>query len=373
MRLERPDAPPRHRDFRGRRTPAAVTGGRCRGPVRPTTNGAASPWAPTPASCSAASNRKSPARHAHAAVAEIERLEGALSLFRDRLGICRLNRDRRLHSPSGDLRRALALALAIADGERTACSIRPCRRCGRRMSTGSQRHPMPALPPEASIASSARSGRLAPDLGSGPTSIRLGAASASRSTVSARVMSPTGSRTCCVRAACSMCWSISASSARSAARADGAPWLVARAGAAPIALRDGALATSEGAGCVLGAAGAAHHLFDPRSGRSAAHWRRITVHHRSAARRRRTVDRALRRFGRRNRDAAAALSGTSMVCATTTDAERRWFSPPVDGPQAEIRSPQTALKPAGVASYFFLPSAPYCLRKAQRSSLRSRS
>jgi thiamine biosynthesis lipoprotein len=34
---------------------------------------------------------------------------------------------------------------------------------------------------------------------------------------------------------------------------------------------------------VLGAAGAAHHLFDPRTGRSAGHWRRITVHHRSAA------------------------------------------------------------------------------------------
>jgi thiamine biosynthesis lipoprotein len=66
-------------------------------------------------------------------------------------------------------------------------------------------------------------------------------------------------------------------------RRDGAPWLIARANANPIRLAHGALATSEGSGCVLGANGAAHHLFDPRSGRSAAHWRTITVHHRSTA------------------------------------------------------------------------------------------
>ncbi|MFY9623292.1 MAG: FAD:protein FMN transferase [Rhodoplanes sp.] len=66
-------------------------------------------------------------------------------------------------------------------------------------------------------------------------------------------------------------------------RADGAPWQVFRENAEPIALSAGALATSEGAGCVLGAGGLAHHLFDPRTGRSAQHWRRLTVSHRSAA------------------------------------------------------------------------------------------
>ncbi|MGZ9086697.1 MAG: FAD:protein FMN transferase, partial [Rhodoplanes sp.] len=66
-------------------------------------------------------------------------------------------------------------------------------------------------------------------------------------------------------------------------RADGAPWLIARETAEPIALSAGALATSEGAGCVIGAGGLAHHLFDPRTGRSAQPWRRLTVAHRSAA------------------------------------------------------------------------------------------
>jgi thiamine biosynthesis lipoprotein len=66
-------------------------------------------------------------------------------------------------------------------------------------------------------------------------------------------------------------------------RSGGAPWLIASDDNRSFRLVQGALATSEGAGCILGAAGAAHHLFDPRSGRSAAHWRRITVHHPSAA------------------------------------------------------------------------------------------
>ena len=48
------------------------------------------------------------------AVAEIDRLENALSLFRDCSEMARLNRDGALASPSGDLRRALALAISVA-------------------------------------------------------------------------------------------------------------------------------------------------------------------------------------------------------------------------------------------------------------------
>lgn len=66
-------------------------------------------------------------------------------------------------------------------------------------------------------------------------------------------------------------------------RADGEPWLVRRPNAEAIPLGEGALATSEGAGCVIGADGLAHHLFDPRTGRSAQVWTRLTVAHRSAA------------------------------------------------------------------------------------------
>jgi thiamine biosynthesis lipoprotein len=61
------------------------------------------------------------------------------------------------------------------------------------------------------------------------------------------------------------------------------PWSIRRSGGAPLELTDGALATSEGAGCILGSGGAAHHLFDPRTGRSASHWRRMIIHHDSAA------------------------------------------------------------------------------------------
>ena len=49
------------------------------------------------------------------AATEIERLEGALSLFQDDSELRRLNREKVLHSPSGDLRRALALALDVAN------------------------------------------------------------------------------------------------------------------------------------------------------------------------------------------------------------------------------------------------------------------
>ena len=48
------------------------------------------------------------------AVAEIDRLEDVLSLFRDCSELSRLNRDGALNAPSADLRRALALGIAVA-------------------------------------------------------------------------------------------------------------------------------------------------------------------------------------------------------------------------------------------------------------------
>ena len=114
-------------------------------------------------------------------------------------------------------------------------------------------------------------------------------------------------------------------------RQGGAPWLVARANAAPIALTGGALATSEGAGCMLGASGTAHHLFDPRSGRSAAHWKKITVHHRSAA----VADALSTALYVASADEIETLlprfAGTVIWATDHNERERRWISPPVDG------------------------------------------
>ena len=116
-----------------------------------------------------------------------------------------------------------------------------------------------------------------------------------------------------------------------APRRGGEPWLVTRANAAPIRLLSGALATSEGSGCVLGAGGAVHHLFDPRTGRSAAHWKRITVHHRSAA----IADALSKALYVASADEIKAmmphLAGAIVWARDQDDREWRWMSSPVDG------------------------------------------
>ncbi|MDN4984054.1 FAD:protein FMN transferase [Bradyrhizobium sp. WYCCWR 13022] len=213
--------------------------------------------------------------------AEIERLENALSLFRDASELRRLNREGRLEEPSGDLHRALALALGVAD--LTNGLFDPTVQAlweahvdwfGNRNHTG--------LPPDDVIALARqtvdwRRIRLARDalrLGEGQ---RLTLNGLGQGYVTDRVV-----ELLAAKGLTNILVDLGEQRALTPRR-DGSPWLVARRDAAPIRLARGALATSEGSGCVLGADGAAHHLFDPRSGRSAAHWRTITVHHASAA------------------------------------------------------------------------------------------
>jgi len=213
--------------------------------------------------------------------AEIERLEQALSLFRADSQIVRLNRVGTLDAPSADLRAALALALDIAaasDGlyDPTVQALWEAH------VDWFGANPDAGLPPDALIAA-ARAAvdwrRIALSAGT----IRLGANQ--RITLNglgqgyvtdrvADLLRQRGFRHVLVDLG---------EQRALGSRPNGAAWSIGRAGGAPIALADGALATSEGAGCILGAGGAAHHLFDPRSGRSAAHWRRIIVHHASAA------------------------------------------------------------------------------------------
>ena len=215
------------------------------------------------------------------AVTEIDRLEDALSLFRDRSAIARLNRDGALASPSGDLRRALALAISVAraSGGLYDPTVQALWEAHVDWFAGRS---TAALPPEALIADARarvdwRRIRFAVDtiqlgdgqritlngLGQGYVTDRIADLLRERGFV--HVLVDLGEQHAL------------------GPRADGAPWQVFRENAEPIALSAGALATSEGAGCVLGAGGLAHHLFDPRTGRSAQHWRRLTVLHRSAA------------------------------------------------------------------------------------------
>lgn len=213
--------------------------------------------------------------------AEIERLENALSLFREQSEICRLNSAGFLATPSGDMRRSLALALSVAEstGGLFDPTVQALWEAHVDWFTAA---PNSDLPPDAVIERAHTAvdwRRIALDvdliklgpgqrvtlngLGQGYVTDRV--ADLLRQQGFVHVLVDLGEQRAlgpCV---------------------DGAPWLIVRRDAEAIALTGGALATSEGEGCVLGAAGAVHHLFDPRTGRSAGHWRRITVRHRSAA------------------------------------------------------------------------------------------
>ena len=214
------------------------------------------------------------------AVREIERLEMALSLFRSDSEICRMNRDGHLDLPTGDMRRALALARALADATGGLFDPTVQALWEAYVDWFSARNV--GLPPRETIATAMaavdwRRIVLAADkitlgrgqritlngLGQGYVTDRI--ADLLRAQGFEHVLVDLGEQ----RAL--------------GPRRDGTPWPIAREGAAPFRLTHGALATSEGAGCVLGAGGAAHHLFDPHTGRSAGHWRTITVHHGSAA------------------------------------------------------------------------------------------
>lgn len=264
-----------------------------------------------------------------AAAAEIDRLEDALSLFRDSSELRRLNRDKVLHSPSGDLRRALALALDIAD--RSGGLFDPS------VQALWEAHvdwfavaPDAGLPPEGVIdrARAAVNWRrilLEPDTIRTGADQRLTLNGLGQGYVTDRIADLLYSR------GLRHVFVDLGEQRAIGARQDGAPWLVARTNAAPFALTDGALATSEGSGCVLGASGAAHHLFDPRNGRSATHWKQITVHHRSAA----VADALSTAFYVASSEEIEALlprfAGTVIWATDHDQCERRWISPPVGG------------------------------------------
>lgn len=216
-----------------------------------------------------------------AIVPEIDRLEQALSLFRADSQICRLNRDGVLQQPSGDLRAALALALKVAEASGGLFDPTVQALWEAHVDWFSA-HPDGGLPSDRIVAAARRRVDWR-QIALSPAAIRLG--EGQRITLNGLGQGYVTDRVAELlrrRGFLHVLVDLGEQHALGPQH-DGAAWIVARSGAEPIALREGALATSEGSGCVFGAGGQAHHLFDPRSGRSASAWTRVTVRHSSAA------------------------------------------------------------------------------------------
>lgn len=257
-------------------------------------------------------------------VTEIERLEGALSLYREDSEICRLNRDGALRSPTGDMIRALALAVEISRATNGLFdpTVQPLWEV---YADWFAQFPRADAPPQTRLAHA----RAVIDwrrIGLAAGSIALGGGQ--RLTLNGIAQGYVTDRIGdLLRAHGYDHVLIDLGEQRALGpRRDGSPWRIERPGAADIPLASGALATSEGAGCVLGAAGAVHHLFDPRTGRSAAHWRRLTVRHRSAA----VADGlSTALYAASPAELAALLGRIEGATVWTTDqagGERRWHS-----------------------------------------------
>jgi thiamine biosynthesis lipoprotein len=274
-------------------------------------------------------DRDSARRAVELVVAEIDRLENALSLFRQESELCRLNRDGRLRSPGADLRRALTLAIdtAAASGGLFDPTVQALWEAYVDWFAAA---PDAGTPPDKLIVRA----RMAVDwrkVTIDPDSIRIG--DGQRLTLNGLGQGYVTDRIADLLAARGLKRVFVDLGEQRAveARLDGQPWLVVRPHAAPLRLLNGALATSEGAGCVLGADGAAHHLFDPRSGRSAAAWKTVTVHHRSAA----VADALSTAFYVASAEEIKALlprfPGTLVWARDHANTERRWIAAPVDG------------------------------------------
>ena len=218
---------------------------------------------------------------AELAAVEIERLERALSLFRSDSEIARLNRDGILRAPTGDMLRAIRLAVEVAD--ETNGLFEPTVQALWEAyvdwfsTSRNQDIPPQHLVAKALQAVDWRQIKLTDDsivIGKGQRITLNGLGQGYVTDRIANLLRHRGFNNILV--------DLGEQRALGPNR-DGSPWLVGRRGRPGIELSDGALATSEGAGCILGANGAAHHLFDPRTGRSSHRWQAITVHHHSAA------------------------------------------------------------------------------------------
>lgn len=214
-------------------------------------------------------------------VSEIHRLEDALSLFRPESEISRFNRSGFLQHPSLDFRRALEIALRIS-GETDGLFDPTVQALWDAHCDWFRNDPEADLPPEP-IVRAAQAHVNWQGIQKADNEIRLGAGQ--RITLNGMAQGYITDRIAdLLRSRGFEHVLIDLGELRALGpRTSGEAWEVDRRSGEILFLTEGALATSEGEGCRLGANGRAHHLFDPRSGRSAGKWRSITVHHASAA------------------------------------------------------------------------------------------
>lgn len=262
--------------------------------------------------------------------AEIDRLEDALSLFRHDSELGRLNRAGSLLSPSADLRRALALAvdMASASGGLFDPTVQALWEAHVDWFSAT---PGAGTPPEEWIAQALKAvdwrkvsvATNSISLGRGQRLTLNGLGQGYVTDRIAELLASRGLKTVL----------IDLGEQRAIdARLDGEPWQIARPDMTPIRLRRGALATSAGAGCVLGARGEAHHLFDPRNGRSANCWSTVTVfHHRSAAVADALSTALFIASAAELADVLPRFPGTVVWTRDRAAVDRKWVSPPVEG------------------------------------------
>ena len=230
-----------------------------------------------------------------AAAAEIDRLEDALSLFRADLELRRLNREKVLHSPSGDLRRALALALDIA-GRSGGLFDPSVQALWEAYVDWFAAAPDAGLPPDGVIAKALAAVDWRRIL-IGPDTVRAGddqRLDAQRPRPGLRHRP--GSRILDSMRGLKHIFVDLGEAARD--RATSGRRAMARRARPRRSDRTNQRRSCDLRGCGLHPRRFRHcaRSFDPRSGRSASHWKKITVHHRSCGRRRRTIDRPLRCF-----------------------------------------------------------------------------
>ena len=218
-----------------------------------------------------------------AAAAEIERLENEFSLYRPNSALSRLNRDRRLLSPSLDMRLLLAEAVRVGKLSQGAFDV-TVQPLWELYATHFSRHPEDGSGPPAELVARAarlvdyRQIQIEPDRIMLPSGMAITLNGIAQGYITDRVAD--------LLRACG--WTHVLADLGElrgvGAHPDGRPWtaalpspLDAPHGRIMVPLSERAIATSSGAATRFEANGRHHHLFSPASGRSANTYAAVSV------------------------------------------------------------------------------------------------